>query len=390
MRAFLVRMPSGVRYWTVVDEDFRPVPVVDAYLRHTRFGRDGAESTTKSYAGALVLFLRWCASVGVEWASAGGQLAAFMLWLRHVPAAREDGHAAVLSGPGATPARGARRINAVLAAVRGFLVFAVDQGEVPREVLHQLYELADSRSLPAEARGEDGAWRLRMRPRHHLREPRQRPGRASDEEMLALLQACRSARDRLLVLMLCRAGLRRSEAVGLHREDIHFLLDSTTLGCSFPGSHLHVVRRENVNGAWAKSRHSRPVPVDRLLVRAHDQYVLERAGVPGAAVSDFVFVNLFRPPIGAPMKPDAVNDLFAALSRRAGLAGTVRPHALRHGFAGNVLDAGGTVDELQDLLGHASISSTQVYVHPAPQRLRQAVDRVGSPRTATPDQDTAR
>ncbi|MFJ6355151.1 MULTISPECIES: tyrosine-type recombinase/integrase [unclassified Streptomyces] len=55
---------------------------------------------------------------------------------------------------------------------------------------------------------------------------------------------------------------------------------------------------------------------------------------------------------------------------------------MRHGFAGNVLDAGGTVDELQDLLGHASTSSTQVYVHPAPQRLRQAVDRVGSPRTA--------
>jgi integrase/recombinase XerD len=381
MRAFPVRMPSGARYWTVVDDDLRPVPVADAYLRHTRFGKDGAESTTKSYAVAVALFLRWCATTDLEWRSASGHLGAFMLWLRHVPAARADGQAAVLSGPGAAPARGARRINAVLAAVRGFLAFAVDQGEVPREVLHQLYELADSRSLPAEARGEDGAWKLRMRPRHRLREPSVRPERASDEDAVALLRACKSARDRLLVLMLCRAGLRRSEAVGLRREDIHFLLDSTALGCSFPGSHLHVVRRENINAAWAKSRHSRVVPVDRLLVRAHDQYVLERAGTAGTAASDFVFVNLFRPPVGAPMKPDAVNDLFAALSRRAGLAETVRPHALRHGFAGNVLDAGGTVDELQDLLGHASTSSTQVYVHPAPERLRQAVDRVGSPRT---------
>jgi integrase/recombinase XerD len=63
MRAFLVRMPSGGAVMDVVDEGFRSVPVVDAYLRHTRFGKDGAESTTKSYAGALVRFLRWCASV---------------------------------------------------------------------------------------------------------------------------------------------------------------------------------------------------------------------------------------------------------------------------------------------------------------------------------------
>jgi hypothetical protein len=81
-------------------------------------------------------------------------------------------------------------------------------------------------------------------------------------------------------MVLCRAGLRRSEAVGLRREDIHFLLDSSGLGCDFPGSHLHVVLRDNVNGAWAKSRHSRTVPVDRLVVQAHDHYVMERADIP--------------------------------------------------------------------------------------------------------------
>ena len=54
-------------------------------------------------------------------------------------------------------------------------------------------------------------------------------------------------------------------------------------------------------------RHSRAVQVDRLVVQAHDQYVLERAGVADAAGGDVVFVNLFRPPVGAPMKPGAVN-----------------------------------------------------------------------------------
>lgn len=383
MRAFPVRMPSGVRYWTVVDSELRTVPTADAYLKHVRFGRDGAESTTKSYATSIALYLRWCATVGVDWRTAAESMAGFILWLRHTPARGEarDG-AVVVAGPGGAPARGPKRINAVLAAVRGFLAFAVDHGEAPAEVLRLLYELADSRSLPAEARGEDGAWRLRLRARHRVKVPVTRVERASDQEAVAVLRACRSARDRLLVLLSCRVGLRRSEAVGLRREDIHFLPDSTGLGCDFPGSHLHVVRRENVNGAWAKSRHSRAVPVDRLVVAAHDLYVMERAGVAAGAVGDFVFVNLFRPPLGAPMKPDAVNDLFAALSRRAGLGSGVRPHAMRHAFASNVLDAGGALDEVQLLLGHASASSTQVYIHPDPLRLRRAVESVGSLRSA--------
>jgi site-specific recombinase XerD len=51
-----------------------------------------------------------------------------------------------------------------------------------------------------------------------------------------------------------------------------------------------------------------------------------------------------------------------------------------HAFASDVLDAGGTLEEAQDLLGHASIASTQVYTHPDPARLRAAVDAVPSPR----------
>src|SRR5664280_795713 len=61
MRAFPVSLPSGARYWTVLDEDLAVVPVADEFLRHVRFGRDGAESTTKSYANSIALFLRWCA-----------------------------------------------------------------------------------------------------------------------------------------------------------------------------------------------------------------------------------------------------------------------------------------------------------------------------------------
>ena len=83
MRAFPVRLPSGARYWTVLDEDLAVVPVADGFLRQVRFGRDGAESTTRSYAHSIALFLRWCARTGRTWQAGAGQLGLFMTWLAH-------------------------------------------------------------------------------------------------------------------------------------------------------------------------------------------------------------------------------------------------------------------------------------------------------------------
>ena len=83
MRAFPVRLPSGARYWTVLDEDLAVVSVADGFLRQVRFGRDGAEATTKSYAHWIALFLRWCARTGRSWQAGAEQLALFMGWLQH-------------------------------------------------------------------------------------------------------------------------------------------------------------------------------------------------------------------------------------------------------------------------------------------------------------------
>jgi integrase len=283
-------------------------------------------------------------------------------------------------GPGARPVRSERRVNGVLAGVRGFLTHAVMAGDAPVGMLSQVYELADDRDLPAAARGEDQRMAWRLSARHRLREPQRAVDRASDEEIVALLKACRSARDRLVVLLMARAGLRRGEMTGLRRADIHFLPDSSALGCGVQGAHVHVIRRDNPNGAWAKSRRQRYVPADFLLVRAYDQYVLERETVDAAAGSDFVLVNLFRPPAGAPLRADAVNEVVTGLCRRARLSRRVTPHPLRHAFGSNLADAGGAIDEIAELLGHASMSSTQVYLHPDPGRLRTAVERVPSPR----------
>src|SRR5207247_5805 len=159
-----------------------------------RFGRDGAESTTRAYAGAIALFLRWCARTGKDWQAGAEQLGLFMTWLAHAgPAA---------SGIGAEPGAG---------------------------------------GLAGPGRG---------------------PGRAAGR-------------------LMARAGLRRGEALGLRRGDVHLLTDSRELGCEVARAHLHVVRRDgNPNGAVAKSRRERAVPLDFLVVQAFDSYEFERMGVP--------------------------------------------------------------------------------------------------------------
>lgn len=367
-------LPSGVRYWTVLESDLRTHRAADDFLRPLRFGRGCAESTTRAYATSVSLYLLWCRQVHRDWWDAADRLGAFMLCLRHaegpaVGAGTTGSHGRVVRRPG--------RINAVLVAVREFLKHAVAAGDAPARVLSALYEIGDDRWLPEDLRGERTGLRFVARPRHRLSVPERQSARSSDDDALALLGACRSARDRVLVVLLGRAGLRRGEAAGLRRPDMHMALDSRSVGCDVPGEHLHVVRREDApNGATAKSPRSRIVPLDFLVVQAYDAYCWERQQVPAAARCDFVLVNLFREPLGAPMRPGAVTELLAALSRRAGLERPVHPHMLRHAFASNVLDAGGTLDEAQALLGHASLASTQVYAHPAPERLRAAVDRL--------------
>jgi site-specific recombinase XerD len=351
----------------VLTADLRPHPDADAFLQHVRWGRDGAESTTQAYAGSLALFLTWCAESDLDWRQAGGRLGWFITWLQAVPAE----HAGRRPRP-----RGPRRINAVLAAVREFAKFSVAVGAAPPEVLSALYEHGDDRWLPTELRLESGRLRARSHPRHRLHVADAEPSNVNAEQVLALVRACTSARDRFIVLALARLGLRRGELLGLRRGDVHASVDSAALGCLVAREHVHVRRRDdNPNRAWAKSRHSRVVPMDQLMVQAYDQYLLERSGCPPAAFSDVLLVNVSREPLGVAMRVGAVNELLATLSRRAGLPARVHPHLLRHTFATNLLEAGATVDEAQLLLGHATLTSTQVYLHPSPDRLRAAVDR---------------
>jgi integrase/recombinase XerD len=204
--------------------------------------------------------------------------------------------------------------------------------------------------------------------------------------VIRLLSAAGTARDRFLIIAMWRMGLRRGELVGMRREDVHFVADATRLGCGFKGPHVHVIRRDNPNRAFAKSHHPRVVPADWISVQAYDQYLTERTRSACAERSDFLMVKLFRAPVGQPMRPSSLNETLARLSAKGGCDRTIRPHMLRHSFSTNTVAAGATLDILKELLGHAWITSTEVYLHVSADRLRDAVDNVPNPIVAHQDE----
>ncbi|MGW7486903.1 hypothetical protein [Streptomyces sp. NPDC054786] len=85
--------------------------------------------------------------------------------------------------------------------------------------------------------------------------------------VVAMFRVGRPARDRLIML-LARVSLRPGQVAGLRHCDLHLLVDSRSLGCDTEGPHRQVIRRQNINGAWSKTRKPWVTPVDFLVVRA--------------------------------------------------------------------------------------------------------------------------
>jgi integrase/recombinase XerD len=369
VRVLRIALTESFGYFTVVDDTWAPVPIVDAFLRHLRVGVDRAEGTTRSYAGDLVLFLGWCSSTGRDLEQALRCLDSFVVWLRMTPVERRGSGVGSVRSPG--------RVNHILAVVRELAKHAVASGALDPSVLAVLYEVADGRHLPAELGPEGARLRYVARPRHRQREARgARPLAVRREEAEALLRATRSWRDRFVVVLLWFCGLRIGEALGLRRSDLHLSDSSVSLGCGVRGAHLHVVARDNPNGARAKSG-GRVVPVPTEVLSCYDRYLAERDRCTGAQACDFVLVNLFHEPLGRPMTTDAVRAWFADCSRRAQLDRVLRPHMFRHATATELLARGAGIDVVRELLGHASIRSTEVYLHPQESVMRAAVERLG-------------
>jgi integrase/recombinase XerD len=172
----------------------------------------------------------------------------------------------------------------------------------------------------------------------------------------------RPLRDRALLELLYGTGARISEAVGLDVDDLGIADRDAPGGPDGPPATLRL------SGKGGKQR---IVPVGRYAREALDAYLVRArptlaAGSRRARPSPAVFLNAR----GGRLTRQGAWGILKAAADRAGLAG-ISPHTLRHSFATHLLDGGADVRVVQELLGHASVTTTQVYTLVTVDKLRE-------------------
>ncbi|MFC7812700.1 tyrosine-type recombinase/integrase [Streptomyces olivaceus] len=325
--------------------------------------RGRSPHTQRNYLPRVGRYLNWCSGRGTDWRTVSlGDLARYKFHIEQAP------------DPRSLRLPAGKTVNAHLTSVCEFLRFCAARGRIPQEVADRLVEPRFLRFTPAGYhRGEGGEHqtvRARILKAPEIEKP---PAILSLEQSRQVVEAARTARDRLLLSVLLGGGLRIGEALGLRREDMHLLPDSTHLGCPHRGPHLHVrPRQDNTNGARAKSGRSRVVPLTGTVVHRYRDHLTERDGVAGAAGSDYVFVNLIGPYAARPMTYSNAKQIIERIGVRCGFR--ARPHMMRHTAATRWIRSGVDPDVVQTLLGHASSASTAVYLHASDEDLRAAVE----------------
>ncbi len=188
--------------------------------------------------------------------------------------------------------------------------------------------------------------------------PKRLPKAISVGDVEALLAAAgaddtpRALRDRALLELLYGCGARISEAVGLDRDELD--MESGTVRLLGKGSKERMVPV----GSYAREA------VSAYLVRGRPALA---AGQTTAGGSPALFLNVR----GGRLSRQSAWTVLRAAARRAGIRTEVSPHTLRHSFATHLLDGGADVRVVQELLGHASVTTTQVYTLVTVDRLRE-------------------
>ncbi len=160
-------------------------------------------------------------------------------------------------------------------------------------------------------------------------------------------------RDIAIMELIYSSGLRLAETVSLNMPDID--IEEATV---------------KVTGKGSKSR---VVPVGRCALEALQCWFRHRSGM--TSDDEAVFVGRHGRRLGA----RAVQQRLSRRAREVGLEGGLYPHMLRHSFATHVLESSGDLRAVQELLGHADISTTQIYTHLDFQHLADVYDRVRIP-----------
>ncbi|GAA5152420.1 site-specific tyrosine recombinase XerD [Microbacterium pseudoresistens] len=283
---------------------------LDAYLRHVTIERGLADHTIAAYRRDLDVYVDWLAEQKID--DVEGITAELV--------ARFASERAGIDPPPA-----ASSLARMQSSVRGWHRFLAREGIVDADPSTRLRPPKLGRPLP-KALTIDQVERLLAAP--------------SADEPLGI-------RDRALLELLYATGARVSEAVSLDVDDL---------------SHGELLR---LRGKGSKER---IVPVGSYARAAVDAY-LSRVR-PALAAKGRASARLFLGARGAPLSRQSAWLVIRAAAERAQLNSEISPHTLRHSFATHLLQGGADVRVVQELLGHASVATTQIYTHVSADALR--------------------
>ena len=288
--------------------------VVDAYLTHLAVERRLAANSVESYARDLGLLAEFAAGRSTPIAS--------------LTRADLEGFVRGLMSEGRSP----RSVARAIACYRGFYRFLVVDGRL--------------KTSPAGDLRPPRAWKTLPR---YL---------AVEEVDLLLAQpdvaTPRGVRDRALIELLYATGMRVSELIGLRPADVN--LDASYLTCTGKGDKQRIV------------------PVGDEATRWVRRYLRDgRPALLGKRTSARLFVNARGG--GRGLTRVGFWKILKGYARQADLKKSISPHMLRHSFATHLLERGADLRAIQMMLGHADLSTTQIYTHVLERRMRSIYDQ---------------
>lgn len=284
------------------------------YLRHER---RGSTHTTSNYQRDLNAVAAWCAQQNIDWSSLD------VNGVRSLVAARHRG--------GAAPASLAR----LLSSLRSFYNWRIREGLAANNPALDVRAPKRKRPLPKTLDADQVA-RLLDGPADN---------KAGDKPATPV-----ALRDCAIMELFYSSGLRLAELVGLDTRD----LDISSADVQVLG----------------KGNKQRRVPVGRQALAALQAWLVVR--VQWAGVDEKA---LFVSQRGTRLSRSSVAQRLKYWARRQGLDANLHPHKLRHSFATHVLESSGDLRAVQEMLGHANISTTQIYTHLDFQRLAEVYDK---------------
>jgi len=290
---------------------------LDAYLRHVTIERGLSAHTVAAYRRDLGPYRQWLADRGID---DSAQVTAALVTESIAERAASD------------PPPAATSLARLQSSVRGMHRFLVVEGIDPVDPTTHVRPPKMPRRLPkALTIAQVEALLAAAGPE---------PAAATPGDLVAL-------RDRALLELLYATGARVSEAVGLDVDDV---TDGDILRVRGKGSKERIVPI----GSYARAA------VDAYLTRARPELARRGKASP----------RLFLGARGAPLSRQSAWLVIQAAAERANLEAHVSPHTLRHSFATHLLQGGADVRVVQELLGHASVATTQIYTHVSVDALR--------------------